>query len=87
MNSTCQASLNMHHQVGELSLMSPLPPGWVFEETAVEQRNSVTLGDLSRAMKRHRLWKDKSNGAIRDSSPMDPYFIELRNRRRWALAR
>ena len=67
------AAVPPHLQVGQLSLMCPLPPGWEWEE----------VGEGSGG----RVWRHAASGKTRDTSPMDPYFTELRDRRRRALAR
>ncbi len=58
-------------QVAELSLAAPLPKGWT--EEALEG------GRIQ--------WTHAQEGVTRDSHPLDPYFVELRNRRRRALAK
>lgn len=58
-------------QVGALSIRSPLPPGW---REAVDDQG-------------HKTWHNQSTGTTVHVSPMDPYFIELRNRRRHAVTR
>ena len=63
----------MHLQVGQLSLVCPLPPGWEWEEVREGSGGKV--------------WRHAESGKTRDTSPMDPYFTELRDRRRRALAR
>ena len=74
-------------QVGQLSIACPLPPGWKVENQVNEPTQDTGPPSDSCSGLGKNFWRHEPSGMIRDIHPMDPYFIELRDRRRLALDR